>query len=449
MNDLSRLPSVDSLLSSPEGKALISEFGRDLALHSIRAELEMIRNRVVQGEPVPDAKAIIKLSKQRIAIWLNPSLIPVINASGIIIHTNLGRAPLSQDTILAMDKVSRGYSNLEYELKEGKRGKRSIHAEGLLRLLTGAESALVVNNNAAAVLLVLSALASHKRVVIANSQLVEIGGGFRVPDVMRQSGAKLLAIGTTNRVHLSDYEAALKESPALVLSAHHSNFKIIGFTTEPDLSEIARVCRAHEIPFVYDIGSGAMLETERYGLMHEPTIQEAMQAGVDVICFSGDKLLGGPQAGIIIGRNDLLEKVKKHPLARAVRADKLCLAGISATLIHYLKGEALEKIPVWRMISMNIGQIKTRAESWNSSIGSGEIIPGFSMVGGGSLPEESLPTYLLSMDVNNPEKFVKKLRELDFPIIARIENDRVLFDPRTVLPEQEEIFIKEMRQLRI
>lgn len=449
MNNLSHLPSVDALLNSPEGKVLVGDFGRELTLRSIRAELDLTRNMVAQGEPVPNSNALLIRSRQRIAVWLKPSIVPVINASGIIIHTNLGRSPLSHETILAMSEVSRGYSNLEYDLKAGKRGKRTMHTEEILRLLTGAESALVVNNNAAAVLLVLSALASHKRVVIANSQLVEIGGGFRVPDVMRQSGAKLLAIGTTNRVHLSDYEAALKESPALVLSAHHSNFKIIGFTAEPDLADIARVCRTQNIPLVYDIGSGALLDTERFGLAHEPTIQEAMQAGVDVICFSGDKLLGGPQAGIIIGRNDLLEKIKKHPLARAVRSDKICLAGISATLTHYLKGEEMEKIPVWRMISMNSDQIKTRAETWRSSIGSGEIIPGFSMVGGGSLPEESMPTYLLSLVVKNPEQFVNKLRDLQIPIIARIENDRVLFDPRTVLPEQDEIFVKEIKKLKI
>jgi L-seryl-tRNA(Ser) seleniumtransferase len=449
MNDLSQLPSVDALLNHLEGQALVADFGRELTLQSIRSELDLIRNGIAQGEIIPEPITIIKRSRQKMVRWLMPSLIPVINASGIIIHTNLGRAPLSTETMKAMSVVSSGYSNLEYDLKAGKRGKRAMHAEELLRLLTGAESALVVNNNAAAVLLALSALASHKRVVIAHSQLVEIGGGFRVPDVMRQSGAKLVAIGTTNRVHISDYENALKESPALVFSAHHSNFKIIGFTVEPDLGDIAKACRAHDTPLIYDIGSGALLDTAKFGLAHEPTIQEAMLAGVDVICFSGDKLLGGPQAGIIIGRNDLLEKVKKHPLARAVRADKLCLAGISATLIHYLKGEALDRIPVWRMISMSTEQIKFRAETWKASLGFGEIIPGFSMVGGGSLPEESMPTYLLSLEVKNPEQYVKKLRNLGIPIIARIEDDLVLLDPRTVLPEQDAIFVKEIKNVKI
>ncbi|MCJ7518712.1 MAG: L-seryl-tRNA(Sec) selenium transferase, partial [Anaerolineaceae bacterium] len=325
--------------------------------------------------------------------------------------------------------------------------KRSTHAETLLKLLTGAESALVVNNNAAAVLLVLSALANRKRAIIANSQLVEIGGGFRVPDVMRQSGAKLVAVGTTNRVHLADYQNALKEPAALVLIAHHSNFKIIGFTAEPELSDLAGLCHKAGLPLVYDLGSGALLDTTPYGLAHEPTVQEALEAGTDIVCFSGDKLLGGPQAGIIIGKKDLIDKVKAHPLARAVRADKLCLSGITATLTHYLKGEALEKIPVWRMISRDAKDLRKQAEIWKETLQAGEIIPGSSMVGGGSLPGENLPTFLLALKVKSPDGFLAKLRELPMAIIARIEDDRVVFDPRTVLPYQESILLDELNSL--
>jgi L-seryl-tRNA(Ser) seleniumtransferase len=426
---------------------MIDEFGRQLVTKAIRGTLDEARIAVKNGKKLPESTEILDLSKARIKKWLQPSLVPVINASGIIIHTNLGRAPLSRETILMMRDVSLGYSNLEYDLDTGKRGKRTVHAEELLKQLTGAESTLVVNNNAAAVLLVLSALAARKKVVIANSQLVEIGGGFRVPDVMRQSGAKLMAIGTTNRVHLADYENALEESPALVLSAHHSNFKIIGFTVEPELTEIASVCHQHAVPLIYDIGSGAMLNTEDFGLAHEPTIQEAMQAGADIICFSGDKLLGGPQAGILIGKKDLMEKVKKHPLARAVRADKLCLAGLSATLTHYLKGEALEQIPVWQMISMRDNTIKARALVWQKSLGFGEVMEGLSMVGGGSLPEESLPTWLLSLPVSKPDHLMKSLRGLKTPVIARIGEDRVLLDPRTVLPDQDEMLIQQIKFL--
>jgi L-seryl-tRNA(Ser) seleniumtransferase len=267
--------------------------------------------------------------------------------------------------------------------------------------------------------------------------LVEIGGGFRVPDVMKQSGAKLVEVGTTNRVHLSDYEQALQEPTALVLHAHRSNFKIIGFTEEPELKEIVELSRRAGVPVVDDLGSGALLATERFGLGHEPTVQESLAGGVDLVCFSGDKLLGGPQAGIILGRANLVAKIKRHPLARAVRADKVCLAGITATLLHYLKDEAEREIPIWRMIAATPEQIKARAEGWAKELGQGKAIVGESTVGGGSLPGESLPTFLLSLVVKSPDKFLEKLRQQQPPIIARTENDRVLLDPRTVLPEQE------------
>jgi L-seryl-tRNA(Ser) seleniumtransferase len=258
-----------------------------------------------------------------------------------------------------------GYSNLEYDLDKGQRGSRLIHAEGLLQQLTGAQAALVVNNNAAAVMLVLSALARRRSVVIARSQLVEIGGGFRVPDIMKQSGARLVEIGTTNRVHLADYEHAIvEEHPALVMRVHRSNFRIIGFTSEPTLEEITATAHQAGIPVVDDLGSGALLDTAKFGMAHEPTVSESLAAGVDLVCFSGDKLLGGPQAGIIIGRSDLVARLKKHPLARALRADKLCLAALSATLLHYLKDNAEREIPVWRMISIPVDILRQRAESW-------------------------------------------------------------------------------------
>lgn len=442
MNNLQHIPSIDSLLKNEKTKDLVAGYGRDLALKALRATLADIRNEIKKNkESLPSEEAIIQNSLNLIEQWVKPSLMPVINATGIILHTNMGRAPLSQETIAAMQAVSQGYSNLEFNLGTGKRGKRSIHAEALLQELTGAESALVVNNNASAVMLVLSALAKRKRVIIANSQLVEIGGGFRVPDVMRQSGAKLAAVGTTNRVHIADYENALDEPAALILTAHHSNFKIVGFTTEPKADQIARVAHKAGIPFVSDLGSGALLDTSQFGLTHEPTVQETLQAGADVICFSGDKLLGGPQAGIIIGRADLLQKIKRHPFARAVRADKLCLAGISSTLIHYLKGEALTKIPIWQMVAMDGKMIRQRAQVWKDNLGYGEIIPGQSMVGGGSLPEESLPTFLFTLKVNKPDKFLESLRSLPIPVIARIENDTVVLDPRTI-PEDQDKYIE-------
>ena len=450
MNELQNIPAVDSLLKTSTAQNLSAFYGRELLLQALRETLENLRADIQSGEniSIPDAEKILADTEKMLHHWVAPSLKPVINATGIILHTNLGRAPISAETLQAMQDVAAGYSNLEFDLSAGKRGKRWLHAESLLQRLTGAESALVVNNNAAAVMLVLSALARGKRVVIAHSQLVEIGGGFRVPDVMRQSGAKLVAVGTTNRVHTADYERALREeSPALVLTAHHSNFKIIGFTTEPELSDIAAVAHASGLPLVNDLGSGALLDTAAYGLKHEPTVQEALSAGADVICFSGDKLLGGPQAGIIIGRADLLEKIKRHPLARAVRADKLCLAGISATLIHYLKGEAAAKVPVWQMISMDSAVIRQRAESWQLDLNYGEVIEGKSMVGGGSLPEESLPTWLLALPVKKANQFLSRLRSQAQPIIARIENEQVVFDPRTVFPAQDSLVIQSLREL--
>ena len=373
---------------------------------------------------------------------------PVINATGVILHTNLGRAPLSNDTRRAINQLSAVYSNLEFDLNTGKRGKRSIHANHLLSLLTSAEGGFVVNNNAGAVLLVLSALASNKKVLVSRTQLVEIGGGFRIPDVMRQSGAHLMEVGTTNRVHLYDFENALKEEKiALILIAHHSNFKVIGFHSEPSLNEIVEVAHRYDVPVVHDLGSGALLDTADYGLSHEPTVFDSLDAGCDLVCFSGDKLLGGPQAGIIIGKEVLLKLIRVHPLARALRPGKLTLAGVSANLTHYLKDEAVSKIPIWQMIACSPETIKTTAENWREYLGAGEVIPGRSTVGGGSLPTEELPTYLLVLDPEEPDSFLQALRESHPPIIARIENDQVLIDPRTVLPGQKASLLRNLSRL--
>jgi L-seryl-tRNA(Ser) seleniumtransferase len=439
MTTLRDLPSVEQVLQTKTAAELIAQFGRPLTLTAIRSILDEIRARFkLDPEPVlPSIELILAQTESTLSAWTMPTLVPVINATGVILHTNLGRAPLSAATIRAMDVVSRGYSNLEYDLEKGARGSRLIHAESILQKLTGAESALVVNNNASAVLLVLSALANKKNVIISRSQLVEIGGGFRIPDVMKQSGAKLVEVGTTNKVRLSDYQSALENSTALVMRAHPSNFKIIGFTEEPELKDIVETAHEKNVIVVDDLGSGALLDTAKFGLAHEPTVQESLSAGVDLVCFSGDKLLGGPQAGIIVGRKELIDKIKKHPLARAVRADKVCLAGISATLLHYLKDDAEREIPIWKMMSLTLKQVKGRAEAWKNVVGQGNIVEGESTVGGGSLPGESFKTYLLSLEVKSPDKFLKKLRKQNPPIIARTENDKVLLDPRTVLPEQE------------
>jgi len=439
MTTLRDLPSVDELLQTKAAAELIARYGRTSTLSAIRETLDKIRTQFISGQitALPLHDLILIQTDALLGSWTKPTLRSVINASGVILHTNLGRAPLSDATIHAMDLVSRGYSTLEYDLEKGVRGSRLIHAEAVLQKLTGAESAVVVNNNASAVLLVLSALANRKRVVISRSQLVESGGGFRVPDVMKQSGAKLVEIGTTNKVHLRDYEEALQEQGGLVMRAHRSNFKIVGFTAEPELKEVVDVTHKAGSILVDDLGSGAMYDTAKYGLAHEPTVQESLAAGADVVCFSGDKLLGGPQAGIIVGKKALLDKIKKHPLARAVRADKTCLAGVTATLLHYLKDEAEREIPILKMMSLTPKQIKGRVGAWILELGQGEIVEGESTVGGGSLPDESFPTFLLSLTVESPEKFLKKLRTQNPPVIARTANDKVLLDPRTVLPEQE------------
>jgi L-seryl-tRNA(Ser) seleniumtransferase len=439
MNNPRSLPAVDSLLQHRQAAELISGFGRSLTLSAIRDELAELRTKMLAGEEItqPKSEAILESVKKRIQAQLQPTLVPVINATGVVLHTNLGRAPLGKEDLIKVTSILGSYNTLEFNLASGKRGSRSSHAENLIRLLTGAEAALVVNNNAAAVLLSLTALARRKRVIISRTQLVEIGGGFRVPDVMRQSGARLVEIGTTNRVNLRDYQDAMAEPTGLVLRAHHSNFKLVGFTHEPELSDIVEIAHQQDVAVMDDIGSGAFLDTTLYGLGHEPTVQESLAAGVDLVCFSGDKLLGGPQAGILVGKAKLIEKIKKHPLARAVRADKFCLAALQVVLEHYLKEDAENSIPIWRMLSTPLKQIENRAEYWRDELGAGEVIEGYSTVGGGSLPEETLPTYLLAISPRKSLAFLNALRKMSPPIIARIESDRVLFDPRTVLPEQD------------
>ena len=447
MTDLRSLPSVDQLLQTEEVNQWISYYGRPLTLDAIRSVLDKVRLGYAEASTIPDRESLLEQVGLKLQNWTAPTLQNVINATGVILHTNLGRAPLSQAALDAIRSVASGYSTLEYDLRKGKRGTRLVHVEALLKRITGVSAALVVNNNAAAVMLVLTALARRRAVVIARTQLVEIGGGFRVPDVMKQSGARLVEVGTTNRVHMADYESALDESPVMILRAHRSNFRIIGFTTEPSLAELASLARRVGIPLVDDLGSGSLLDTSRFGLGHEPMVQESLAQGADLVCFSGDKLLGGPQAGIIAGRADLVAKLKKHPLARAIRADKLCLAGLSATLTHYLKDEAVQEVPIWRMIAMSTEQIRERAQSWVEVIGHGEVINGESTVGGGSLPGETLPTFTLALRVRSPNRFIARLRESHPAIIARLEDDRVVLDPRTVLPEQEGALLDGLRRV--
>ena len=446
MSSLRDLPSIDQLLKQPEITGWISEFGRPQTLESLRLSLEEAREEFTHSKTIPTSEVLMDHALRTLQAWTVPSLRPVINATGVILHTNLGRAPLSSSAISAIQDVSQTYSNLEFDLLRGQRGSRLVHAESLLKHLTHAEAALVVNNNAAAVLLVLSVLARRRRVVISRTQLVEIGGGFRIPDVMQQSSAHLYEVGTTNRVHIEDYTTAIREAtPALILHAHRSNFRISGFTSEPGLSELAEISHQAGIPLVDDLGSGAMLDPAQFGIEHEPTVYESLEAGSDLVCFSGDKLLGGPQAGIIVGKTDLITKLKKHPLARALRADKLCLAALSATLLQYLKGEAVREIPIWRMIAASANTLQARAENWKNILGVGEVISSLSTVGGGSLPDETLPTFVLALSGSSPNRVLDRLRQCQPPVIARLEDDKVIFDPRTILPEQDHDLLAAIR----
>lgn len=437
MKELRQLPSVDTLIQSPPFQALMDKFGRTLTLQAVRTSLDEFRKTILAGADAPSAAQILQATSQILERWFLSSLHPVINATGVIIHTNLGRVPLSQAALDAVTAVSAGYSNLEYSLQEGKRGKRDQHAESMLCRLTGAEAALVVNNNAAAVMLALSGIAQHREVLISRSQLIEIGGGFRIPDILKASGAHLVEVGTTNRTYIQDFEEAFNPQTAAILRVHQSNFRMLGFTTEPSIKELADLGQRLNIPVIDDLGSGVLLDTTEFGLVHEPTIQESLQAGVPLVSFSGDKLLGGPQAGILVGEKSWIDKLRKHPTARAFRPDKMCLAALVATLQHYLKGEATQAIPIWRMLASSADDINTRAIQWQNQLGCGTITAGRSTIGGGSLPEETLPTWLFTLDVLHPNAFTRRLRELQPAIIARVEEGHVVLDPRTVLPFQE------------
>lgn len=446
MNErLRALPSVDRLLAGAD--SLMTSYGRSAVLETLRAVLDSVRARLLAGEDVPlDDAALLALAADQLATRFQPTLRPVINATGVIIHTNLGRAPLSTAAQQAMIDAAAGYSTLEYDLDSGQRGSRLLHAEALLCEVTGAEAALVVNNNAAATVLMLAGLAAGREVIVSRGQLVEIGGGFRVPDVMAQSGARLVEVGTTNRTRSADYERAITPETALLMRVHASNFKLVGFVESTPLADMVALAARYGLHTVDDLGSGALVDTAAFGLEHEPTVQESLAAGAGVVAFSADKLLGGPQAGILVGRRALIDPLKRHPLARAIRADKLCLAALTATLDHYRRGDALEKIPVLRMISRSAEDIRGVAEAWKdrlraAGLANAAVIEGESTVGGGSLPGATLPTVLLALPVPHPDDFAARLRHAPLPVIARIVDEQVVFDPRTVLPGQDDVLI--------
>jgi L-seryl-tRNA(Ser) seleniumtransferase len=444
MTSLRNLPSIDALLRVSDH--LLAQYGHDQTARALRHVVETARQSALNGGGIPPASDLLAQAADLLIRESRPTLRPVINATGVIIHTNLGRAPLSAEALAAMHAIGGGYSTLEYELEPGARGKRDRHIERILRDVTGAEAGMVVNNNASAVLLVLLTLAHGREVIISRGQLIEIGGGFRIPDVMSQGGAQMVEVGTTNRTHLGDYERAITENTAAIVRAHASNFRVIGFAESVPLADLSALAHARGLLVLDDIGSGALLDTASFGLAHEPTAQESLADGADLVMFSGDKLLGGPQAGIVIGRADLIDTLKRHPFARAVRADKLCLAGLSATLDHYRRGEALDRIPVWRMINLPPDAIRARAEAWAAAV-AGEVMEAESTIGGGSLPGETLPTWVFAPPVDQPNAAAALLRRHDPPVIARVAQDRLLLDPRTVLPGEDEIVLAALRGL--
>ena len=443
-NPFRALPSVDRLLADERLRPL-GTGDRPVVTEIVRRALETARAAVADGRPAPTDDQLVESVLGLAEALFRPSLRAVINATGVIIHTNLGRAPLSDDAIAAMAAVSRGYSNLEFDLEGGERGSRFAHLEGVLRQLTGAEAAIAVNNNASALLLALSALASDGEVVVSRGQAVEIGGGFRIPDVMRQSGARLVEVGTTNRTYLRDYEAAITPETVAIMRVHASNFRIVGFTETPDIRQMGRLAHERGLLLLDDLGSGCLIDTARFGLAPEPTVQDSVAAGAGLTMFSGDKLLGGPQAGIIVGRADLVETLRRHRLARAVRMDKGSIAALTATLLHYLRGDALEKLPVWRMIAEPLAAVRRRARRWARAIGpNAKVVDGRSMIGGGSLPEESLPTALVAVpgDGAYVSDLARRLRLGEPPVVARIDSDALLLDPRTVLPREEAALLR-------
>ncbi len=455
MPSLRDLPSVDRLIQAVR-RELGAEVPHELVRDAARIELEAARTALSSGDWQAEAGSeggtaldlittiVAKRVMQALKASLEPNLRPVINGSGVIIQTNLGRAPLSAAAIAAMARVGAGYTNLEYDLVQGERGDRYVHLEGLLTRLSGAEAALAVNNNAAAVYLTLLALANGREVIVSRGQAVEIGGGFRIPDVLRQSGATLVEVGTTNRTYARDYAAAINERTALLMRIHSSNFRLMGFVHETSLSAMAEVAHHQQVTLLDDLGSGTLLPTTPYGLAPEPTVQASVAAGADLVTFSGDKLLGGPQAGLIVGRRELVARLRAHPLARALRIDKSTIAGLQATLLSYVRGTALEEIPVWRMIATPAASLAQRAQALVVQLGAAglpaEVLACRSAVGGGALPGETLASFAVALEPppSQAAALAQRLRTGNPPIIGRSNEGRMLFDLRTIMPGDEE-----------
>ena len=454
------VPSIDRLRQRAGIRAIEEEYGSEATLTALRTAANELR-QALRGVSTPPVKTseeagltIERLTISRLATDFAPSLMPTINATGVIVHTNLGRAPLTSAASQRVAEVAAGYANLEYDLATGRRGSRNVHATRLMQQITGAPAAAVVNNNAAAMLLILAALAEDRDVIVSRGELVEIGGGFRIPDIMRQSGAKLREVGTTNKTRTSDYADALSNRTAMILRVHPSNFRIEGFTERPQLADLVQLGQDHNVPVVEDLGSGRLRPGPAWGGIDEPSVLESIRAGVTVCCFSGDKLLGGPQAGIIIGQEAPLAQIGAHPLMRALRVDKMTYAALEATLLEYASGRAFSTVPVLQMLTTKVEAVGRRASAAATqlsghSLFTADVIDGMSTIGGGGAPGSALPTKLvrLSMLDGSASLLEAKLRSLRPPIVARVGDDCVLVDLRTVLPDQDRDLVDALRLL--
>jgi L-seryl-tRNA(Ser) seleniumtransferase len=456
------IPSIDRLRSHPDVVDLEARYGPTATVEALRAGAAVVRETLGSAESSDaeetSATRIVALAGERLRSAFRRSLVPVINATGVIVHTNLGRAPLSASALDQVSRVARGYSSLEYNLETGGRGRRDLHAEALLCRLTGAEAAVVVNNNAAATLLMLAALAAGREVVVSRGELVEIGGGFRVPDIMTQSGARLREVGTTNRTRAADYAAAISERTALILRVHPSNFRIEGFTERPALADLVTLGRRLGVPVAEDLGSGLLDSRPSHPLAgSEPSVRARIAAGVDVCSFSGDKMLGGPQAGIVVGRAPLVDQLRHHPLMRALRVDKMTYAALEATLVEYATDRSSTTVPVQHMLAMSPDSIRSRADSLAARVRTkerrltAEVVAGTSAAGGGSAPGVELPTWLVSISHGDLSchAIAARLRASHPPVVARIESDRVLLDLRTVPPDLDADLTEALKRLTV
>lgn len=451
---LSSLPSVDSILKSREASEWLEIYPRQIVIKSIRETIDYVRNSMMKDKAITFSnESIMDNIFKRLTVFMGYSLRPVINATGIVIHTNLGRSVLSQDIMDHVKNVACAYSTLEYDLAKGSRGKRHSHVQRLLREITGAEDALIVNNNAAAVFVSLRELAKGKEVIVSRGELVEIGGSFRVPDVMAESGAILKEVGTTNKTHLHDYERAINENTALLLKVHQSNFRTIGFTKLIDIDELSSLGKKYNIPVMFDLGSGCLIDLKPYGIFIETSVQEVIRSGCDIVTFSGDKLLGGPQGGVIAGKKNIIERISKNPLMRAVRVDKMTLSGFEAVLLKYLDLEkAKVEIPTLNMILQGLNSIEGRANliyrmlinSYTKDSFDASILEDESQAGGGSLPELNFKTFVVAI---KPKKITvstleNRLRRCRVPVIARVKDDMLIIDARTVQDREIDLLIE-------